>query len=120
MAALATIDVVVSEEIVHNSEVVGAHMANRLNELKDLFPVIGDVRGMGLMQAIELVWEDKRPAPDAVNRVFEETRRRGLLLGKGGLSGNIIRITPPMNIDRSDIDRAMDILKASFESVMAA
>ena len=59
MAALATIDVVVSEEIVHNSEVVGAHMANRLNELKELFPVIGDVRGMGLMQAIELVWEEE-------------------------------------------------------------
>jgi 4-aminobutyrate aminotransferase len=120
MAALATIDVIISEEIVHNSEVVGAHMVNRLNELKELFPVIGDVRGMGLMQALELVWEGKQPATDAVNQIFEETKRRGLLVGKGGLSGNIIRITPPMNVSTTDIDRAIDILKVSFESIKVA
>ena len=89
-------------------------------ELKERFPIIGDVRGMGLMQALELVWENKRPAPDAVNQVFEEARKRGLLIGKGGIHGNTIRITPPMNIDTADIDRAMDILKASLQQLKAA
>ncbi len=119
-AARATIDVIVSEELVHNSELAGAHMRTRLEELQERFPIIGDVRGMGLMQALELVWENKRPAPDAVNQVFEEARKRGLLLGKGGIHGNTIRIAPPMNIDTADIDRAMDILKASLQQVKAA
>ena len=118
-AARATIDVIVSEELVHNSELAGAHLRGRLEELRARFPIIGDVRGMGLMQALELVGEKKRPAPGAVNRVFEETRKRGLLIGKGGIHGNTIRITPPMNIDAADIDRAVDILRDSFEGVRA-
>jgi 4-aminobutyrate aminotransferase len=118
-AARATIDVIVSEELVHNSELVGQHMRDRLDALKERFPVIGDVRGMGLMQAVEFVWEDKKPAPDAVNKVFEETKKRGLLIGKGGIYGNVIRITPPMNIDNADVDQAMDILAASLEQVTA-
>lgn len=118
-AARATIDVIISEELVYNSELVGQHMRARLDALKERFPVIGDVRGMGLMQAVEFVWEGKKPAPDAVNQVFEETKKRGLLIGKGGIHGNVIRITPPLNIDKTDVDQAMEILEASIERVKA-
>ena len=58
--------------------------------------MIGDVRGMGLMQAIELVKDrdTKEPAPDAALQLMEETKARGLLVGKGGLYGNVLRIGP--------------------------
>ncbi len=118
-AARATIDVIVSEDLVHNAQVVGQHLRGRLEALKERFPLVGDVRGMGLMQAIELVEEDKRPAAEALDRVFEETKKRGLLIGKGGIYGNVIRLTPPLNIARSDVDTAVDILEASLEAAAA-
>ena len=69
--------------------------------MKDKHEIIGDVRGMGLMQAIELVEdrETKEPATGADRgMMLEATRENGLLVGKGGLYGNVIRVTPPMNI----------------------
>ena len=68
--------------------------------------MIGEVRGMGLLQAIELV-EDrktKKPASAATNQMMEAMREHRVLAGKGGLFGNVIRISPPMNIARSDVD----------------
>ncbi|MBI2881474.1 MAG: aspartate aminotransferase family protein [Candidatus Tectomicrobia bacterium] len=116
-AARATIEVVLSEELVHNAEVVGRRVRGRLEALKERFPLVGDVRGMGLMQALELVEDGKRPAARALGRVFEETKKRGLLIGKGGFYGNVIRLAPPLNVDPSDADAAMDILEASLEAV---
>jgi len=116
--ALAVLDVIISEELVHNAQKVGALIRERLESLKEKFPVIGDVRGMGLMQGMELVKEGKEPAPQAVNRLFEETRRRGLLIGKGGTYGNFIRLTPPLNIHPSDAETALEILEASMQASM--
>ena len=62
--------------------------------------------------------EGKEPAPQAVNRIFEETRKRGLLIGKGGTYGNFIRFTPPLDIHSSDAETALDILEASMEASM--
>ena len=71
-----------------------------VEEFQRRFPKnLGDVRGMGLMQAVELVVDetvrDRTPAKELTNRIFEEARRRGLLIGKGGLEGNAFRIAPP-------------------------
>jgi len=74
---------------------------------------------MGLMQAIECV-EDRKtkaPAPKAVLRVFEETRKRGVLIGKGGLFGNVIRLGPPLIATKSDIDVLIDALDHAFATV---
>jgi 4-aminobutyrate aminotransferase-like enzyme len=74
---------------------------------------------MGLMQAIECV-EDrqtKKPAPGAVLKVFEETRRRGVLIGKGGLFGHVIRLGPPLIATKSDIDELVAALDAAFATV---
>ncbi|HEX2061853.1 MAG TPA: aminotransferase class III-fold pyridoxal phosphate-dependent enzyme, partial [Thermoanaerobaculia bacterium] len=118
-AALATIRYIDEHDLPRNAAVVGAYLREKLEALKDKYPVIGDVRGMGLMQAIECV-EDrqtKTPAPKAVLKVFEETKRRGVLIGKGGLFGNVIRLGPPLIATKSDIDELVSALDAAFASV---
>ncbi len=105
-----------------NAAEAGAHLRAHLEELKQSFPLIGDVRGMGLMQAIELVEdrESKAPAPEATAALMESARENRLLVGKGGLYGNVIRITPPLNISKSDIDDFALRLRASLERVSQA
>ena len=82
----------------------------------DKYDAIGDVRGKGLMVAIELV-EDRQtkvPAKERTANVFEAAKDLGLLIGKGGLDGNIIRITPPMCINEADVDFLLEVLDCSF------
>jgi 4-aminobutyrate aminotransferase-like enzyme len=76
--------------------------------------VIGDVRGKGLMQALELVGEGKVPAPQATAAVLDGAREQGLLVGKGGMYGNVIRVSPPLNIQKGDVDDALRMLDAAF------
>jgi len=113
-AALATIQVIEEENLVENARVMGQRLREGLEGLKQKYPVIGDVRGMGLMQALELVGENKRPDAEAVRRLFERTRANGLLIGKGGLMGNVIRLTPPLNVTRDQVDQALKALDQSF------
>ena len=91
-------------------------MRSRLEELKDKHELIGDVRGMGLMQAIELVEdrETRTPATAATARLIEATREHGLIVGKGGMYGNVIRVTPPMNIAKADVDQFIELLDKSL------
>jgi len=116
-AALATIEVIEEESLASNAQVVGNYLREKLEELKGKYPLIGDVRGMGLMQGVELVREGKEPAGEEILQVFEATRRRGLLIGKGGLYGNVIRIAPPLNIAKADVDEAVHILDEAFAEV---
>ena len=87
-----------------------------LEELKEKHLIIGDVRGLGLMQGIELVKdrETKEPAPEAVLRVFEETKRQGVLIGKGGLYGNVIRTGMMLNSTKDHVDELIKALDAGF------
>ncbi len=118
-AALATITYMEEKDLPRNAAVVGGYLREKLEALKEKYPVIGDVRGMGLMQAIECVTDrkTKEPAPKAVLRVFEETRKRGVLIGKGGLFGNVIRLGPPLIASKSDIDELVTALDAAFATV---
>ena len=80
--------------------------------------MIGDVRGMGLLLAIELV-EDratKAPATAATLRVIEAARENGIMVGRGGLYGNVLRLSPPMNIGRSDVDEFISRLDCSLQT----
>jgi 4-aminobutyrate aminotransferase-like enzyme len=98
---------------------VGGYFRKKLNELQEKHALIGDVRGMGLMQALELV-EDrktKQPAAAGTTALMEECRKRGLLVGKGGFYGNVIRMSPPLNISKADVDEAARILDESFAAV---
>ncbi len=116
-AAFATIQVIEEEDLVENARVMGGLLREGLEALKEKYPLIGDVRGMGLMQALELVGENKRPDPEAVNRLFEQTKGHGLLIGKGGLMGNVIRISPPLNVTKDQIDQAVKTLDQSFSEM---
>ncbi len=119
-AVLATIDVIEKRKLVQNAEKMGIYLKERLNGLKEKYQLIGEVRGMGLIQAMEIVKVEKEPAPDFVAEIFEMTKEQGLLIGKGGLYGNVIRITPPLTIEKGDIDQAVQIMDRAFEKVRAS
>lgn len=109
---LATLEVIDREGIQENAAKVGGHLKNRLLELQKRQPLIGEVRGLGLMLGIELVRNraTKEPANTEAADVLEKTRDRGLLLGKGGLYGNVIRLKPPMCLTKDDADYIVDCL----------
>jgi alanine-glyoxylate transaminase/(R)-3-amino-2-methylpropionate-pyruvate transaminase len=118
-AALATIQVMEEEASPAHVEEVGAHLRRGLEALQDKYPLIGDVRGMGLMQGVEMVRDrqTKEPATSEVAQLFESTRQRGLLIGKGGLYGNTLRISPPLTASRENVDQALEILDHAFAEV---
>ena len=123
-AACATIDAIIGRKIPQHVEKVGARLRAALEELQGKHPAnIGDVRGMGLMQAMELVADetagDRTPNPDLTAALFEATKKRGLLIGKGGRWGNAIRIAPPMTVSADQIDQAAAILAESFAEIGA-
>ncbi len=119
-AAKATVEVIDAEDVVMRSERLGGVLRNGLEELQARYPSsIGDVRGKGLMQAIEIVIDeqaDNRDPDNAlVGRVFEAAKERGLLLGKGGMFGNVFRIAPPMLISQAELEDGLKILGDSLE-----
>ncbi|MCA1639567.1 MAG: aminotransferase class III-fold pyridoxal phosphate-dependent enzyme, partial [Acidobacteria bacterium] len=115
-AALAVIKLIEEEDLKTNARIVGNYLREKLEELKEKYPIIGDVRGMGLMQGIELVKnrKTKEPAPEAVLKVFEETKRQGVLIGKGGLYGNVIRTGMMLNSTKDNVDELVAALDKSF------
>jgi len=118
-AALAVIKEIEDKDLRHNAKVTGDYFRLKLEELKDKHPTIGDVRGMGLMQGIEVVKDkvSKEPSVQAVAQVFEETKNRRVLIGKGGLYGNVLRLGPPLIADKGNIDELIEALDAAFYSV---
>src|SRR5262249_10171353 len=91
---------------------VGRFLLERLREVQERQPLIGEVRGMGLMLGVELVRdrESKEPASQEAADVVELCKERGLLLGKGGLYGNTLRIKPPMCLTTNDAAFLADCL----------
>jgi 4-aminobutyrate aminotransferase-like enzyme len=115
-AAKAVIDFVEEHNLSINAAEVGAYLHEKFLELQSKHSIIGEVRGMGLMQAIELVEdrESRKPAPAQTLAIMEAARENGILLGKGGLFGNVLRVTPPLNITKADVDEFARQLDASF------
>ncbi|MCL5035952.1 MAG: aspartate aminotransferase family protein [Chloroflexi bacterium] len=112
VAALANIEYIESHDLASNSEVLGKYLKNKLLDLMSRHEIIGDVRGMGLMLGVELVKDrdTKAPAKEEMVKVMDRCKDKGLLIGKGGLDGNVIRIKPPLVITRENCDTAIDIL----------
>ncbi len=119
-AALATLEVMEQENLVEHSKTMGQRLRDGLEDLSDRFPVMGDVRGRGLMQAVEFVRHDKEPAPDLALEFLEACRRQSLLVGKGGLLNNTIRIAPPMTVTESEMVEALAAMRAALDEMMAA
>lgn len=120
-AAKAVIDFIEERNLMDNATQVGAYLREKLLALKEKYPVIGDVRGMGLLQALELV-EDRRsktPATQLTLALLESAREQRILIGRGGLSGNVIRLSPPLNIAKSDVDEFAGRLDESLTKAVA-
>jgi 4-aminobutyrate aminotransferase len=114
-ACLATINIIKKERLVENAAKMGRHLRRRLEEMGERFERIGDVRGIGLMQATELVESrrTKKPAVRFRDKVVETSYKTGLILLPCGESG--IRYIPPLNIKREELDAGLDVLEKAFE-----
>ncbi|MFG2167887.1 aspartate aminotransferase family protein [Micromonospora chersina] len=115
--ALASLNYLLEHDLQANAADLGARLLHGLRAVAQAHPVVGDVRGKGLMIALELVGPDGAPHPAAAAALLEESRERGLLVGKGGLYGNVIRLAPPMTLTRAEADEALEILTQSIEAV---
>ena len=121
-AGLAVLDIIDSEGIQERARILGTRLKGGLQKLQRSHRIVGDVRGMGLMLGVELVRDraTKEPARQEAIDVLEATREMGLLIGKGGLDGNVLRIKPPMCITEADVDFALHVFDQAFQSSSGA
>jgi len=119
---LAVLEIIDEEKTQRKAKELGGYLKGRLLELQDKHPLIGEVRGLGLMLGVELVKDrtTKEPATAETADIVERAKERRLLVGKGGLYGNVIRIKPPMCITKPDCEFLIDCLDASLEDVTRA
>ena len=112
VAGLAVLDVIEEEHLQRNAKVLGERFKSGLGKLARSHQLIGDVRGMGLMLGVELVRDrrTKEPAKQETADLLEALREMSVLVGKGGLNGNVLRIKPPMCITEADVDYALDAI----------
>jgi 4-aminobutyrate aminotransferase len=110
-AALANLDYLRSHDLQANAKMVGDFLLEGLCRLAERSNMVGEVRGKGLMIGVELVEPGTAvPSARAAGRVLEETRARGLLVGKGGLYGNVLRIAPPLSVSMQQAEEAVALL----------
>ena len=119
VAALASLKYVREHDLAGNATRMGKQLYDGLAALQDKHPLIGDVRGKGLMVGVELVRDrkTKEPAPAETIRVMEHCKDAGVLIGRGGYYNNVLRLTPPLVIGTSDVQRALIALDAALGSV---
>jgi len=103
---LATLDVILTDNMQQRAKDVGTHLFRGLRSLQSKHPILGDVRGRGLMIGVEIVeaGPGKQPSPTRTAAIHEHCKDLGVLVGKGGLNGNVLRIKPPMCITKDDCD----------------
>jgi 4-aminobutyrate aminotransferase len=118
-AAVATIDTIRDEGLLQNAKKSGEYLLSRLKELKAKHKMIGDARGLGLMTAIEFIvpGTDREPNSAAAKKFLNECLSKGLLMYPCGLYGHVVRLAPPLNVTRQQIDEAMSIADQSLSVV---
>jgi len=120
-AGMAVLEVIEEEGLQENSRVVGGRLKEGMERLKSRHDIVGDVRGMGLMLGMEIVTDQasKEPNAAATGVILEELRERGVLVGKGGLYGNVLRIKPPMCVTKEDADYTVWALDEALAAASA-
>ena len=118
-AGRAVLRVIEEDKVRENARDVGAALLERLHAVKDKHPAIGDVRGRGLMLAIEMVKDrkTKEPDPQTTAAVFEATRESGIILSKSGAHQSCLRMVPPMCLSMADVDQVHERLDRAFSSL---
>jgi alanine-glyoxylate transaminase/(R)-3-amino-2-methylpropionate-pyruvate transaminase len=116
-AGLGVLEAIDADGLQENARVVGGRLKTGLQRLMRTHRLIGDVRGLGLMLGVELVRDrgSKEPAKQEALDVLEAAREAGVLIGKGGLEGNVLRIKPPMCVTKEDVDFALDVLDGALK-----
>ncbi len=116
-ATSATLDVMIEEDVPERCRVRGRQIRSALDEFGARYDWIGEVRGMGLMQALEIVGPDREPDPVRARAILEATRDQGLLVGVGGLKGQVVRMGPSMLITEDETGEALNRFSAALEAV---
>lgn len=118
-AGSAVLDFIEQQHLLANTQAVGDYLKAGLEKLQEKHPLIGEVRGLGLLLGVELVRDrrSKEPAAKETNALLGHCRDQRILVGKGGLYGNVIRISPPMNIGRDDVDEFLRRFDRSLAAV---
>ncbi len=120
-AANATLDYLLSHDLQRNAAVTGEVIISGLREAASALPVVGEVRGRGLMFAVDLVEPREpgtgKPSPPLAARMLEATKERGLLIGKGGLYGNTLRMAPPLTLSEAEAKEGLGILVDALQAV---
>jgi 4-aminobutyrate aminotransferase len=111
-ASHAVLDIMEDEKLVENARVMGSYLLSRLCELRDKYECVGDARGMGLALGLEIVEnkQSKKPAVDVTKKIILGAAQYGLMMGKVGFYGNVIRVAPPLTIKQPECDFAVAIL----------
>jgi 4-aminobutyrate aminotransferase len=116
--ALAHLDHLLRRDLQGNALRIGRHLMARLRDGAEKLDLVGELRGKGLMIGVELVGADGfAPHPEAASQVQERCREQGLLVGKGGLLGNCLRVAPPLSVTLEEADRAAEVLLAALADV---
>jgi 4-aminobutyrate aminotransferase / (S)-3-amino-2-methylpropionate transaminase / 5-aminovalerate transaminase len=120
-AAVAVLDVFEEEGLVERAAAIGETLRSRMLQWQERFPAIGDVRGLGMMLAIELVRdrETKEPAPELASAVTEAAAERGLLLLKSGIYSNCIRVLAPLVLTDAEVDEALGVWEDALHAALA-
>ncbi|MDW7672433.1 MAG: aminotransferase class III-fold pyridoxal phosphate-dependent enzyme, partial [Bacillota bacterium] len=113
------IEIMQRDDYPGKAEQLGAHFRTRLEAMQDKYPLIGDVRGRGIMLAIELVKDrtTKEAAKDETNAIIQECWHNGLVLLSAGARGNVIRFLVPFVVTREQLDAGLEILETALEKV---
>ena len=120
-AALANIEVMLEENLPAKAAETGEYARKKLQELQKRNPLVGEVRGQGLMIGVELVRDEKlTPAASEAEAVRDSLLRQGVLVGVGGVYGNVVRFQPPLIITRQQVDRGLEAFASALTEVAQA
>ena len=115
--AIAVLDYIEKNELCTNAEKLGLKLKDGLLKLKEKYPIIYDVRGIGLMVGAELIKENGNPASEETDFILEILKDEGILLGKNGLDRNVLAFQPPLVITENDVDLVLDKLNLALSKL---
>lgn len=120
IAAIKNIEYIMKNNLVERARLLGEYTVKRLNELKDKYEIIGDVRGLGLMIGVDVVKNKSSRAPDRKTalKIIWRAWERGLIMMTYGKYGNVLRIAPPLTIHQEDLDRGIEIIDEAVRDVI--
>ncbi len=111
IAGLGVLKYIQEHNLMENAQARGQQLYDGLVELQKKHPIIGDIRGIGLMRGAEFVHTDKSPAPEELEMVLEEMKNRGFIIGKNGVARNVMAFQPPLVITEADVNNVLNTLE---------